>query len=519
MDSAVAPGLVRPYRIATTVVLTASVVAGIAVSLLAGEPLSAWFSLGYGIPGSLLVLRRPRNVIGWLLLVIGWVLCLATLAIRDSPAAIAAAIASGQLSVADSFVIWGHVWGQNAILPLVIALAILFPDGKLPRGRWRALAVVMLAAALLLVLMAAFRPTFDVTVGETEQSISVRNPFALFQELPFWSLLPPRDVQYWIDSAELWIGPVVLLARFVRSTGLERLRLRWLVTAVVLTAAATVLGALLEPLIGTIAWGPVALALLAIPAAITVAVLRYRLYDIDALVNRTVLYGTVTVFLAALFGVANVGAQRVIEEVIHQRSDLVTAGLAVLAAFAFAPISRRLRPLADRLLPSRALLTLLFVDIVESTQKAVELGDERWRDLLARFRAAVRRAIGRFGGREVNTAGDGFFATFDEAVSAVECALAVRSSVEQLGLETRIGLHRGECETRGETVTGIAVHVAARVMAAGSSGEILISEAVRDAVASAPLYVLERGTHELKGVPGRWPLYGVHSGSPTSTTA
>jgi class 3 adenylate cyclase len=514
MSSATTPALTRPLRAGITVLLATSLLAGIAVCLFAGDPFSVWFFIGYAIPASLLLLRRPRNIIGWLLLAIGWALCLASLTVRASPAA----LSGGELSVGDSLVVWSSVWSQFAILPLVMALAILFPDGRLPRGKWRALAVVVLVAALLLVLFAAFRPVFDVTVSENQKTISVRNPFALFPTAPFWSLLPVGDVLgSWFISAALWIAPVVLLARFVRSTGLERLRLQWLVATVVFLAAATILGALLEPLAGTIAWLPLVIALPAIPAAITVAVLRYRLYDIDALINRTVLYGTVTLILGGLFGLANVGAQRLLEELTHQRSDLVTAGLAVGAALAFTPISRRMRPLADRLLPSRALLTLLFVDIVESTRKAVQLGDEQWRALLGRYRSAIRREIGRFGGREVDTAGDGFFVTFEQPDPAVECALAVRSAVQRLGLETRIGLHLGECETRGEKVSGIAVHAAARVMSAAGSGEVLISEAVREVLASSELVAVDRGAHELKGVPGRWQLYALDAHPPPAS--
>jgi class 3 adenylate cyclase len=499
------PALARPIRVAVAALLAASLLGGIAVSVLAGSTFSLWFFLGAAIPGSLLTQRRPRNAIGWVLLALGWAPCLASLSVRASPAA----IASGNLSAGDSLVAWASSWGGFAVFPSVLALAILFPEGKLPTGRWRALTVGLFAAAVLPVALAAFQPTLDVTIEDSETSIPYRNPFAVFPDAPFWSVLRFGEALRWVIFAELAIAAVVLLVRYLRSTGLEHLRLRWLVAAVVLVAVATGIGALFSPLIGTAAWLPVALAYPAIPAAITIAVLRYHLYDIDTLINRTVLYGTVTVLLAAAFGVANVAAQRVLEQITHQRSDLVTAGLAVAAAVAFTPISRRLRPLADRLLPSRAVLTLLFVDIVESTRKAVELGDEQWRELLGRYRSAVRREIGRFGGHEVDTAGDGFFVTFEQPDPAVECAFAVRSAVQRLGLETRIGLHLGECETRGEKVSGVAVHAAARVMAAAGSGEIIISDAVRNALASSELVVVDRGAHELKGVPGMWQLYAL----------
>jgi class 3 adenylate cyclase len=170
---------------------------------------------------------------------------------------------------------------------------------------------------------------------------------------------------------------------------------------------------------------------------------------------------------------------------------------------------RAVRPVVDRLLPRRAMLTLLFTDIVGSTEAIVQLGDERWQALLARFRAAVRQELGRHGGREVNTAGDAFFATFDRPAAGLRCAMAMRRSVKGLGLETRTGLHLGECDMRGEEVTGLAVHTAARVMSVAGGGEILMSEPMRDGLADPDLTLDERGIHELKGVPGEWPLYAL----------
>ncbi len=155
------------------------------------------------------------------------------------------------------------------------------------------------------------------------------------------------------------------------------------------------------------------------------------------------------------------------------------------------------------------LLTLLFIDIVESTEHLVELGDERWRMLLGRYRTTVRRELARHSGTEVDTAGDSFFATFERPASGVSCALAIRDAVDELGLQLRTGLHLGECEMRGEHVTGIEVHKAARVMAAAPNGEILLSAAVRDAISSSDFPTTDRGTRELKGVPGAWQLFAL----------
>jgi pimeloyl-ACP methyl ester carboxylesterase len=159
----------------------------------------------------------------------------------------------------------------------------------------------------------------------------------------------------------------------------------------------------------------------------------------------------------------------------------------------------------------RVLATVLFTDIVGSTRKAVELGDRRWRELLAAHDAAVRRQLERFRGREIDTAGDGFFATFDGPARAVRCATSIRDAVRPLGLEIRAGLHTGECELAGENVRGIAVHTGARVAALAAAGEVLVSSTVKDLVAGSGIDFEERGEHELRGVPGSWRLYAVAS--------
>jgi class 3 adenylate cyclase len=125
----------------------------------------------------------------------------------------------------------------------------------------------------------------------------------------------------------------------------------------------------------------------------------------------------------------------------------------------------------------------------------------------------VRQELARYRGHEVNTAGDAFFATFERPLDGLRCAWAIRSAVRGLGLETRTGLHQGECEMRGEQPSGLAVHTAARVMAAAGEGEILVSAAMRDALAQADLALVDRGRHELRGVPGEWQLYAAEPGA------
>jgi class 3 adenylate cyclase len=157
----------------------------------------------------------------------------------------------------------------------------------------------------------------------------------------------------------------------------------------------------------------------------------------------------------------------------------------------------------------RVLATVLFTDIVGATERASELGDRRWRELLEQHHAVVRRELERFRGNEIDTAGDGFLATFDGPARAVRCASAIHQALAPLGLQVRAGLHTGEVEVADGKVAGIAVHTGARVAALAGAGEVLVSGTVKDLVAGSGLEFEDRGTQELKGVPGEWRLYAV----------
>jgi class 3 adenylate cyclase len=159
--------------------------------------------------------------------------------------------------------------------------------------------------------------------------------------------------------------------------------------------------------------------------------------------------------------------------------------------------------------PDRMLATVLFTDIVGSTDRAGDLGDRRWRDLLERHNEVVRRDLARFRGVEIDTAGDGFFATFDGPARAIRCASSIVESVRSVGLDVRSGLHTGECELSGTSVRGIAVHTGARVASLASPGEVLVSSTVKDLVAGSGIEFTDRGVHELKGIPGEWRLYAA----------
>jgi class 3 adenylate cyclase len=161
----------------------------------------------------------------------------------------------------------------------------------------------------------------------------------------------------------------------------------------------------------------------------------------------------------------------------------------------------------------RVLATVLFTDLVGSTERATELGDRRWRDLLEQHHATIRRELDRYDGRELDTAGDGFFATFDGPARAIRCAGAIVAAVRPLGLRVRAGLHTGEVELVDGKVAGIAVNIGARVAARAEPGEVLVSGTVRDLVAGSGLEFEDRGTAPLKGIPGEWRLFAV-AGAP-----
>jgi pimeloyl-ACP methyl ester carboxylesterase len=161
--------------------------------------------------------------------------------------------------------------------------------------------------------------------------------------------------------------------------------------------------------------------------------------------------------------------------------------------------------------PDRILATVLFTDIVGSTKRAAELGDHDWRDLLEEHHAIVRRQLVRFRGFEVDTAGDGFLATFDGPARAIRCAVSICREVRSLGIEVRAGLHTGECQIVGKKMGGIAVHIGSRVAGLAKSSEVLVSSTVKDLVVGSGIAFEERGLHALSGVPGEWRLFAIAS--------
>ena len=169
--------------------------------------------------------------------------------------------------------------------------------------------------------------------------------------------------------------------------------------------------------------------------------------------------------------------------------------------------------------PDRVLATVLFTDIVGSGERVASLGDRAWGELLERHHQRIRRQLSLFRGREMDAAGDGFFASFDGPARAIRCALSIVDSVRELGLEVRTGLHTGECELVDGKVAGIAVHTGARIAAQAQPGEVLVSSTVKDLVAGSRIDFEERGLRPLKGIPGEWLLFAVTGEEPRATSS
>jgi len=501
-----APRVDRPAPLPVTALVAVLFISGLLIASSNATAVPVY--LPYAIVGALLAIRRSRNPIGWLLIGIGWGLILGFQAVPTT----AHSLQTGSASPLILFIAWQKGWSWLGAFALFVVVTVLFPSGHLPTGRWRTFGVATIAAAWLGVAMISLSPIISVGATDSANPVDIANPARAVIPNSLFSLLdatPPVGVVLLLLALLVGAGSMVLRTRHAR--GLERQQVRWLVASVSFLALAVVFTFVISGVFGDVdvAYLPLFAGLIAVPASVGIAVLRYRLYEIDTIINRTVLYGAVTLALLAVFGVANIGLQQLLQPWTGGQSAILAGFIGLAVGTQYGNLRRRVRPVVDRFLPGRALLTLLFTDIVGSTERLVELGDERWRALLGRYRAAVRQELARYGGHEVDTAGDAFFATFDRPGSGVSCAVAMRSAVEAVGLQLRTGVHLGECEMRGEKVSGIEVHTAARIMAAAGDGEILLSDPVREAVSGADFPTVDRGAHLLKGVPGEWELFAL----------
>lgn len=463
--------------------------------------------IGYVLLGAMVASGQPRGAMGWLFLAIGLGTAIPGVATQYTRFA----LLTDPGAPFTPWIPWVGMVASTLVYPAGLApvALLLTPNGRQLSPRWAGVLWAALGLSLLLVVVSALDPQ-----GMDIRSLAgIHNPTGI-AGLEGLTLSPGGIALYLAGLGLLAVAGASVVLRLRRSHGDERLQLRWIAWAVafavVLNVGSTLVALLWVPIeqINTLSAITVIAGFgIAMPLGFAVAMLRYRLYDLDLFLNRTVLYGAVSVVLLVVFGAVNVLAQSALQAWFGQGSSLMAAAVGLGAGLAFAPVRHRLRPIVDRVLPARSRLTLLFNDIVESTQAIVDLGDERWREVLDHYRTVVRQNLARCRGREVNTAGDGFFAVFDRPANAVRCAVTMRDDVGELGLRVRTGLHLGDVEMRGEQVSGLAVHAAARVMGAAGAGEILVSAELAKRLPDVPLR--DVGTRALRGVPGEWHLYAI----------
>jgi len=251
----------------------------------------------------------------------------------------------------------------------------------------------------------------------------------------------------------------------------------------------------------------------ALPVLLAIAILRQGLLDIDLLLNRALAHGSLAAVLVAIFLVVSAVTDSLFGAMTGGRSTLVPAATALPLAALFVWMRARVVRATARFMSGRRVRTLMFVDVVGSTALAVRIGDRAWRDLLERFRAACRRQLRHFHGEEVDTAGDGLFASLTGPEEGVRCAVAIIGMVRALDIEAKAGVHIGEVEVYGENVAGVAVHVAARLVGLARPSEVLVSSEVRDILAGSELDFSARGEHQLRGLPGMHRVFALLSSS------
>jgi hypothetical protein len=324
----------------------------VAAVVLAGLPLAVMGDLGvlvyppYAGMGALLAIRKPRNPIGWLLIGLSWTFIDAFAPLKGT----AAALQAGTASPLEVLVAWSSVWVPTMGFVMLLVIMIVFPTGHLPTGRWRGPSIVAIAAAVFAVVLAALVPTIRVTaVGHTGQIVAIANPLTLLVDAPPWDWLT-EVFPYPVFIALLVAGAGSMLVRARRATGQEQQQLRWVVAAFAALTCMLPLGFAILIVFGDraadVAWLPALVSFTLPPVAIGVAILRYRLYEIDRIVSRTIAYGLVSTILAAVFGGVIVLLSAALSS--FAQGETVAVAVSTLAAFAaFQPILRRVRRQVD----------------------------------------------------------------------------------------------------------------------------------------------------------------------------
>ena len=335
----------RPLGRVPTIGLVALLLAGIVPAAL--DLLTLFLYLSYAAIGVVLARMRPANAIGWLLIAIAF----GFVGTTTTPDLDVSALAAGTASLGDAISAWFAAWAGTATFLGFFVLVVIFPSGRLPDGRWRIPSIALISFGLLAVLVTATAPMIPITAGDTAQSAIVPNPFAVLPDLPIWRALPTSDVLIFPVILLLVVGVATIVVRYRRASGVLRLQLRWLAAAVTFMVFAILAGltllALFDTAIGGLAWIPAILAYPTIPIAISVAVLRYRLLEIDRIVSRTIAYTLVTGILAIVFAAAILLLQGLLST--FTQGQTVAVAASTLAVFAlFQPVRRRVQRLVDR---------------------------------------------------------------------------------------------------------------------------------------------------------------------------
>jgi hypothetical protein len=308
---------------------------------------AAWVAAN-GIAGAILVARRPRNVIGWLLLLL---IAFAFTGITEPTPAQIAAMEAGTTPPLQAFRIWtGAQSGTWAFFAYGV-LGLVFPTGRLPGGRWRMPSSVLVGLGVVVAVVSMVSPWLSVTVDGGTATTLVPNPLAIAPGAAFWSALPDGDTAFIAILAVLAAGVVSVIVRALRSEGVVRLQMRWLASSLACVAAGLVIGGVAILIggesVGELAWIPASIGFLTVPVAVTVAVLRHRLLDIDRIVSRTIGWALASGVLVAIFLLGVAGLQALLSGV-TQGETLAVAASTLLAVACFQPVRSRLQRMVDR---------------------------------------------------------------------------------------------------------------------------------------------------------------------------
>jgi hypothetical protein len=333
----------RPLGFVWRIVLLVVVGAG-ALGALAGD-FGLWLYLPYALVGAALVIRRPRNRIGWLLIVIAWCFDMTSPVIPLDPVSLAHGTAPAWTY---ALVLLGSTSGAICFWVFLL-LMLIFPSGRMPTGRGRGLAILALVATGLCVILTAFQPTFSVTVDSAGTTVNVANPIALLPDLPIWGLFD-AGLQYFVIFGFLIAGAVSMVVRWRRSSGLEAQQLRWMVVGLAAVTAGIVIGVAGAAILddpNSPAWFVTLLVYPLPPLAVGVAILRYRLYEIDRIVSRTIGWALVTAVIGGAYVVAILGLGALFAPFAGNSSLVVVLSTLAIAAI-FQPVRRRIQAVVDR---------------------------------------------------------------------------------------------------------------------------------------------------------------------------